>query len=70
MATFNDDFANFVSWRCEDAGEDDKRFLELNNELDAISENASNLAFSLAELKAEVCYRLGFRDAISFMAGA
>ena len=67
MATFTDDFANFVKWRTDGVA-NSKRIADIYEELEGISKKAADLGFDIELIASEAGYQLGFRDGINFMA--
>ena len=68
MATFTDDFTNFVKWRTDGVA-DSKRIADIYEELEGISKKAVDLGFNIELIASEAGYQLGFRDGIRLMAG-
>ena len=68
MATFTDDFTNFVKWRTDGVA-DCTKVLDIYEELEGISKKAADLGFNIELIASEAGYQLGFRDGINFMAG-
>lgn len=68
MATFAEDFTNFIAWRRESMGEsveEKKTRAELADIPDSIMERVNGLCSATEN----AAYRLGFRDALLIMAG-
>ena len=68
MATFTEDFTNFVKWRVDGIA-DGERIEDIYEELEGISKKAADLGFDIELIASEAGYQLGFRDGIDFMAG-
>lgn len=68
MATFTDDFANFVKWRTDGVA-DYTNVSDIYEELEGISKKAVDLGFDIELIASEAGYQLGFRDGIRLMAG-